>query len=286
MAHLATARRRSPAGSVDSVVAAQPGLPARPRRIDAERWLAATIAAALLLLWELLSQFGVLSRMFMPAPSTIARTLVREFSSGLLLAHLGATFLRIVPGLLLGALPGLLLGLMMGWSGRLRRIVDPFVAATHPMPKVALLPLLMILFGIGEAPKIIVIAVASFFPMLLNAMAGVRQISPVHFEVARNYGAGTLQMLRRVVLPGSLPMVLTGLRLTANVALALTIAVEIAAAQTGLGSLVWLSWQVLRVELLYATIVVTALFGLSMNVLLGWLARRFVPWLPDRQPLL
>jgi ABC-type nitrate/sulfonate/bicarbonate transport system permease component len=80
-------------------------------------------------------------------------------------------------------------------------------------------------------------------------------------------------------------MVLTGLRLSANVALALAIAVEIATANTGLGALVWLSWQVLRIELLYATIVVTALFGITVNAVLQWLARRLVPWLPDQQPV-
>jgi NitT/TauT family transport system permease protein len=267
-------------------VTTRPARLARSRRFDTERWLAAGIAVALLLLWEVFSRLGIVSRMFMPPPSVIARTLAREFASGVMLTHLSATLLRVLPGLVLGAVPGLLLGLLMGWSLRLRRVADPFIAAFHPMPKLALLPLFMILLGIGEAPKIAVIAIASFFPMLLSAMAGVRQISPVHFEVARNYGAAPLQILTRVVLPGSLPMVLTGLRLAANVAMLLAIAVEIAAAQVGLGSLVWLSWQVLRVELLYATLVVTALLGISINLVLQWIGRRFVPWLPDRQPLL
>ena len=93
-------------------------------------------------------------------------------------------------------------------------------------------------------------------------------------------------MFRRVVLPGSLPMVLTGLRLAANAALVLAIAVEIASATTGLGSLVWLSWQVFRVELLYATVVLTALLGISMNALLQWTARRLVPWLSEPQRML
>jgi NitT/TauT family transport system permease protein len=223
--------------------------------------------------------------LFLPAPSTIAATLSNEVANGTLPRHLGATLARVFPGLLLGALPGMLLGLAMGWSRTLRAAADPFVAALHPVPKLALLPLLMLLLGLSEAPRIAVIAIASFFPMVLSAMAGVRQISPVHFEVAENYGATRWKVLTRVVLPGSLPMVLTGLRLSANVALALAIAVEIATANTGLGALVWLSWQVLRIELLYATIVVTALFGITVNAVLQWLARRLVPWLPDQQPV-
>jgi NitT/TauT family transport system permease protein len=220
------------------------------------------------------------------APTSIVRTLINETTHGALLRHFSATLLRVFPGLIVGAIPGLLCGLAMGYSARLRLVTDPFVAALHPVPKLALLPLLMVLLGLSEAPRIAVIALASFFPMLLSAMAGVRQISPVHFEVAHNYGASPLKVLTRVVLPGSLPMVLTGLRIAANSALALTIAVEIATAQTGLGALVWLSWQVLHIELLYATIVLTALFGIGANVLLQWLASWLVPWLPDRQPAL
>lgn len=251
-----------------------------------ERWLALGIAVGVLLLWEFCARTGLVNALFLPAPTSIGRTLVNEIWKGALLGHLGATLMRVFPGLIIGAVPGTLLGLAMGWSPRLRGVADPFVAALHPVPKLALLPLLMVLLGLSEAPRIAVIAIASFFPMVLSAMAGVRQISPVHFEVAKNYGASPLKVLTRVVLPGSLPMVLTGLRLAANVALSLTIAVEIATANTGLGALVWLSWQVLRIELLYATIVITALFGITVNVVLQWLTRRLVPWLPDLQPVL
>jgi NitT/TauT family transport system permease protein len=169
----------------------------------------------------------------------------------------------------------------MGASRRLRVIFDPFVAGLHPIPKLALLPLFMIMFGIGETSRVAAVAVASFFPMLINAMAGVRQISPIHFEVARNYGAGRLQILSRVMLPGSLPLVLAGTRLAANIALLITIAVEIAASDTGLGALVWLSWQVLRVEQLYATLFVIAILGVGLSAGLQWLARRLVPWMPE-----
>jgi NitT/TauT family transport system permease protein len=214
------------------------------------------------------------------------RTLITEFVQGTMLLHFSATLLRVFAGLALGAFPGLLCGLVMGWSARIRAVADPFVAALHPVPKLALLPLLMVLLGFSDAPRIAVIALSCFFPMLLSAMAGVRQISPAHFEVARNYGARQWKLLTRVVLPGSLPMVLTGLRLSANTALALTIAVEIATAQVGLGAQVWLSWQVLHIELLYATIVLTAVFGIGVNLVLRALTRWLVPWLPDTQPVL
>lgn len=236
----------------------------------------------MLLLWELCARAGIANPLFLPAPSSIAGAMRNEFAAGTLQRHVAATLVRVIPGLVLGALPGLLLGLAMGWSRLMRAAADPFVAALHPVPKLALLPLLMLVLGLNEAPRIAVIAIASFFPVVLSAMAGVRHISPVHFEVARNYGATPLKVLTRVILPGSLPMVLTGLRLSANLALSLAIAVEIATANTGLGALVWLSWQVLRIELLYAAIFITALFGIGVNLLLNWLGRRLVPWMPDR----
>jgi NitT/TauT family transport system permease protein len=252
-------------------------------RDGTERWLAAGIAAVLLSAWELAARLGLVSATFFPPPSTIGMSLSASITSGVMLEHLRVTLLRVFPGLLIGGGPGLLLGLAMGSSARLRGIMDPFIAAVHPVPKLALLPLFMVLLGIGEQSKILVVAAAAFFPMLLNAMAGVRHISPVHFEVAENYGAGRTKILVRVVLPGSLPMVLTGLRLAANIAFLSAIGVEIAAAETGLGALIWLSWEVLRVEQLYATLFVTGLLGVALNATLQWLARRLVPWLAEQE---
>ncbi|MDQ3518991.1 MAG: ABC transporter permease subunit, partial [Gemmatimonadota bacterium] len=119
--------------------------------------------------------------------------------------------------------------------------------------------------------------------MLLSAMAGVRQINQVHFDVARSYGASRRQMLTRVVLPGSLPMVLMGTRLAANVAFLSAIAVEMVSASTGLGAQLWFSWQVLRVDLLFATITVIALLGVGLSAVLRGLARRGAPWLDERE---
>jgi NitT/TauT family transport system permease protein len=235
-----------------------------------------------LLLWEALARFGAISVFYFPPPSKVAHTLADLTTSGELFAQLRVTLMRMVPGLLLGGLPGLAVGLAMGWSARFRGVVDPVVAAVHPIPKMSILPLVLVIFGIGETSKIVLIGLATFFPMAINAMAGVRQISPIHFEVAENYGAGPLKVLWRVVLPGSLPMTLSGLRLALNMAFHVTIATEIVAATTGLGALLWLSWEVLRVHLMLATLVVIAALGISFNLIVQGLARRLVPWQPDR----
>ena len=233
--------------------------------------------------WEFLVHTGGLSPLFFPAPSTIARTLFRLLVNGPLGANVGVTLSRVFLGIVLGGIPGLFLGLAMGWSVRLRAVLDPIVAAAHPVPKIAILPLIMIVFGIGESSKIVVVAVAAFFPTLINAMAGVRQISPTHFDVAKNYGASRRKVFTHVILPGSMPLVLTGVRLALNVALLLTIAVELVAAQEGLGAMIWFAWQTLRTEELFASLTVIAVLGIGFNLLLGQLTARLVPWHVERE---
>lgn len=253
------------------------------RRDRRGRWLALAAGAGVLAIWEATSRLGLAAPGVLPPPTSVVRALYDALTTGDLLAHLGITLGRLAAGVALGGTAGLLTGLAMGWSRRLRGFADPFVSIVHPVPKLALLPLLMVFFGLGEVPKVLVIAATSFFPMVLNAMAGVRQISPVHFDVARSHGASRRQMLRRVVIPGSLPTVLTGVRLATNVALVTTVAVEMIAAQRGLGSQLWLSWQIMRVDLLFATLALIALLGVLVNRGMRRLARRVAPWLSERE---
>lgn len=241
-------------------------------------WTPVLVVVTVLLMWELGSALGLISRLFFPPPSVIGRTLFRLILNGTLVSNLVMTVGRLVSGVLLGGIPGLLLGLLMGWSPRLRQVVDPLIATIHPMPKISLLPLAMIIFGIGDTSKVVLIGVGTFFPMLLNAMAGVRQIAPIYFEVAHIYRARPMTVLRRIVLPASLPFVLTGVRIALNTALLLTIGTELVASQTGLGAMIWLAWETLRTEELYATLAVIGLLGASLNFSQERLASRLVPW--------
>ncbi len=277
MAHLAAAERR---GSQELLrpELTRSGRGERRPRLPARGWVPLVAMVTALSLWEVAARLGIIPRLYFPPPTEIMEALWNSIVRGELGPALWATLTRVIPGLVLGAVPGLLLGVAMGRSRAVRRIADPFIAAVHPIPKIALLPLLMIILGIGEASRIAVVAIAAFFPMLINSMAGVRRISPLYFDVARNYGAGRRKVFTRVVLPGSLPMVLSGLRLSANVAFLVTIAVEIVAADSGLGALIWLSWEILRVELLYAVLVVISLFGVTLNLTLAGLAHRLSPW--------
>jgi NitT/TauT family transport system permease protein len=241
------------------------------------RWLPALVTLTLLVVWELLAQLQLISRIFLPAPSRIFTFLGKSLVQGELLP-VGATLGRMAAGFSLGTIPALLLGWAMGRLRPVRQFFDPFIAALHPIPKIAIFPLLMLVFGIGEASKVVAIAITSFFPVVVNTIAGTRTISPVYFEVASNYGASRWQTLWRVVIPGSLPMVLAGLRIALNTSLVVAVAVELLASRTGLGVLIWFAWQTLRVEQLYGTLFVTALIGISLNILIERVARWLAPW--------
>jgi ABC-type nitrate/sulfonate/bicarbonate transport system permease component len=247
------------------------------------RWIAAGLACALLAIWEGAFRVGLIAGTFLPPPTAIAVTIGRTMVSGEMPRNVAVTLARVLAGLLLGGSAGLLAGLVIGASRRVRAVADPIVAALHPIPKLTLLPLFIVLLGIGEAPRLVVVSAAAFFPVLLNTMAGVRHINTVHFDAARSYGASRRQILRRVVLPGSIPMVMTGLRIATNVAFLSSIAVEMVSSNRGLGAELWLSWEVMRIELLYATLVVIAIIGVTINVVLRWLTRRLAPWLNERE---
>ncbi len=194
------------------------------------------------------------------------------------------TLRRVALGLAIGGSSGMLLGLAMGRWQWLRSLLDPLVAAAHPLPKIALLPLIIILFGIGEASKVVIVATVSFFPMLVNTMNGVDQIPDLFFEVARNYGVPSWKMPAVVLIPGSLPFALAGLRLATNTSLVVTIAVEIVASPTGLGELIWRAWETLRTEELYASLVVITALGILSNSAISGIRRVLVPWqAPSRQ---
>lgn len=257
----------------------------RPELLGADRRRSVAVLAVGALVWELLARSGLISPVFFPPPIAIVASLARDVASGDLVPHIAATLLRAIPALVLGGIPALLLGFGMGWSPRLRAVTEPFVSALHPVPKLALLPLFMVIAGMGEASKLLAVAAASFFPLLISVVAGVRQVAPVHLEVARNYGARGTRLFHRVLLPATLPSVMTGVRLAANMALVTTIGVEMIAAEVGLGTRVWLSWQVLRTDRLYATLLTIAIIGILVTLVLRWCERRLMPWRPPQLPV-
>jgi NitT/TauT family transport system permease protein len=246
-------------------------------------WVPILILALVVLAWEWAVGSRLLNPVLFSAPSTIAQTIARSLVSGSLTVNLGVTLLRVFAGLALGGGAGVVVGLMMGWSRTVRQNTDPWIAAAHAIPKVAILPLLIFFLGIGDEPKIALAALSAFFPMLINTMVGVGQINPTHFQVARNYGASLPQLVFRVLVPGSLPMIMSGLRIAFNTTFVVTIAAEMVNGSTGLGTVIWFAWETLQVELLWSSLVVSAIVGIVFNLLLVGLSKWLVPWQAEQE---
>jgi ABC-type nitrate/sulfonate/bicarbonate transport system permease component len=234
--------------------------------------------AGLLLLWELCGRLGLLNPLFFPVPSLIALAFLSMLADGEIQVNLSITLLRVFAGFLIGSIPGIIIGLVMGASERIRLLLDPIVAATYPIPKLAIFPLLMIIFGIGELSKVMAIAIGCFFLVLINSMAGVQNINKVYFEVAKNYGANKRQMFTRIILPASLPMVFTGIRLALGTSLIVVVGVEFVSANYGIGALIWNAWQTFEIEKLYVGILLCAALGILFTVVLKRMEAYLTPW--------
>lgn len=240
--------------------------------------LACVTPLVLLALWELLAQIKVIDGRFFPPPSRIFVAAVALVRSGELLTHLQASLLRIIFGFALGALVGVPVGLALGAFRVLRAMFDPILSALYVIPKIAILPLIMLIFGLGEGSKIAIVALATFFVVAINSLAGVRQVEPILIEAGRNFGANGLQMFRHVILPGALPSIFTGLRLGAGTSLLVIIAAEFVAANEGIGFLIWRSWTTLVTENMFVGLVVIAALGMIFTWLLHQVGRLVMPW--------
>ncbi|MCS7255424.1 MAG: ABC transporter permease [Thermomicrobium sp.] len=233
---------------------------------------------ALLLLWEVAARAGWVDQRFFPAPSAIVRAFWEAVTTGVLLHHLKITLWRVILGTLIGGVPAVLIGLAMGLWRWLRLTLDPIIAATYPLPKSALFPLLLLIFGLGEGSKVSMVAIGVFYLAVTNAMEGVLAISPVYFDVAKTFGAKRWDVIRTVALPGAMPLVLAGLRLGVGTGLILGVLAEMLGARDGLGYLLWSAWQTFSVSSLWATLFVTAILGFVSVQLVDFLRKVLVPW--------
>jgi NitT/TauT family transport system permease protein len=248
------------------------------RKFRSEAILPIIAPVLILTLWEIAVRLGYLKPLFFPPPSLIFKTFLKLARNGELQQNLYPTLVRILWGFLLGTVPGLIVGLSMGWSNKFRLFMDPIIAGLYPVPKIAILPLIMLLLGIGELSKIVVVGIGSFFLVTINAMTGVKNINRIYFEVAKNYGAGRFKVFTKVVLPGSLPMIFAGMRLSLGMSLLLVVAVEFTAANYGLGAMIWLAWETLRTENLYVGVIICAILGIIFTTVLRRIERHFMPW--------
>lgn len=234
--------------------------------------------AGMVVAWEAFSRLGWVPVLFLPSPLGVLQESADMLASGELLVHVAASLKRLCLGFVVGGGLGVAVGIAVGFFSIAEAVGTPLIAATFPIPKIALLPLLILWLGIGESSKIAVIALGVFFPMAINTYTGVRQADPLLVRAAVAFGANRWSVIRKVILPSALPMIFAGLKLGAGTALLLLVAAEMIAVESGIGFLVLNAGNLMETTKLMVGIVVLSLLGVLSHWALTRLERLAVPW--------
>ena len=232
----------------------------------------------LLFLWELLARLNWIDVRLFSCPSFILQTLLPLLLSGELLYNTWVSMQRVIWGFLAGSIPGIFLGISMGLSPFLRSAIEPMIAATYPIPKLALMPLILLIFGLGETSKIFTIAIGVFYLVVINTMAGVLNIDKIYMDVAKNFGASRKDFYLTVAFPGALPMIFAGLKLGMGMALILIVAAELSAAKAGIGWMIWRAYDMFDIEQMFVALIMLSVLGYFFSILLDIIERWVLPW--------
>jgi ABC-type nitrate/sulfonate/bicarbonate transport system permease component len=243
-----------------------------------DRLLNVASPLALLSVWELCARFGFIDTRFFPAPSSVMATLIDMLRTGELATHTAVSLERLLYGTILGGLPALILGIAMGLNRPIRALCDPLIAATYPVPKSAILPLALLIFGLGEGSKVFMVAIGVFFPLVINTTTGVLEINKIYLDVGRNYKASRWNTFWTIALPGALPVIMTGFKLGIGIGLVLIAVAEMVGAKSGLGYLIWSAWSTFAVEQMYVGLFAIAIIGFLITLGLNELERLIIPW--------
>ncbi|WP_155935383.1 ABC transporter permease subunit [Methylobacterium sp. 10] len=241
-------------------------------------WLA---PVALVAVWEVLARAGWISPQVLPAPSKVLTTAWKLTLNGSLLLDLGTSLLRAAVGFAIGGGIGFALGTLVGFSRLAEAAIDRSVQMIRAIPFLALLPLVIVWFGVGESQKIFLVALGVAFPIYINTVLGIRQVDPKLVELGRVRNLGPIQLIRRIILPGALPSILTGVRYALATAWLALVVAETIGAQSGLGFLAMDAREFLRTDVIVLAIVLYALIGIAADSIARHLERSLLAWHPN-----
>ena len=230
-----------------------------------------------LALWELACR-TVIPRIFLPAPSRIAVALWHTIETGELPIQLGQTMSVLVVGFSLSIVTGTIVGIIMGTSRPVARVLDPYVNAMNAMPTVALVPLVVIWLGLGYEAKVFLTWVVSFFSVVISAQAAVLNIPPAHLDTARAFACSRMDILRKVIIPASVPLFVAGIRIGLGKALVGVVVAEMFTALSGLGYMVTNYGNSFKIDYVFVPILVLAALSIALTGLLRWCERKLTPW--------
>jgi NitT/TauT family transport system permease protein len=247
----------------------------RPVRL---RFLGAAVIVALILFVEWGTRAGVISNLTLPRPSDVLSTFRDLWTTGMLWDHLIPSLTRLAVGSALGVSTGIAVGVMIGLFTLARAGLVPLVAAIFPIPKIALLPLFVIWFGIDEGSKYALIAFGTFTPTVVSTYGAVDNVDRTLIRMGQSFGLGWWSIVRKIVLPGALPGILSGLRIGLSIGIILLVAAEMLGARYGIGAYILEAGSLYDLERLFAGVVILSALGVLTSGAIGWAERRLLAW--------
>ena len=241
-------------------------------------YLSPLVFVGLIALWELGSRTGWISSIALPAPSAVFAAFLDLVETGMLWQHLRASLLRLVVGWTLGTILGIGVGLAIALFSVLRAGLAPVVAALFPVPKIALLPLFIVWFGIGEGSKVATILFGAFFPTVIATYSGVDNVDRGLIRMGQSFGLAWASIVRKIVLPGAMPAILAGFRISVSISIVLLVAAEMIGARFGIGAYILTAGALFAVEQLIAGVAMLSVIGLTISRLIGRAEKRFLDW--------
>ncbi|GIN12725.1 sulfonate ABC transporter [Shouchella clausii] len=234
-----------------------------------------------LVIWQIISMLEIVSPSLFPAPTSVLESFYELIVSGTLLEHIQISLYRAFIGLLIGGAVGLLLGILNGWSTWSFYTVDTFVQMIRNIPHLALLPLVIVWLGIGEASKIFLVALGVMFPIYINTLHGIRSVNRGYIEMGKMYGLQGWGLFRHVYLPGALPSIFVGIRYALGVMWLTLIVAETIATSDGIGYLAMNARQFMQTEVIIVTIIIYALFGKLADIIAQFGEKKALRWHPN-----
>lgn len=249
------------------------GFTPRPRA-----FISPIVFVFLIVVWEVGSRTGIISPLVLPAPSEAFEAFRQLFESGRLWQHLSASFYRLIVGWSVGTILGVSVGLLIALFSVARAGLSPLVSAIFPIPKIALLPLFIIWFGIGEGSKVATILFGTFFPTVIATYGGVDNVDRTLIRMGQSFGLSWFSIVRKIIIPGALPAILSGFRISASIAIILLVAAEMIGAEFGIGAYILLAGSLMATDQLIAGVAILSTMGLCVAWLIGKAERYFLRW--------
>jgi sulfonate transport system permease protein len=248
------------------------------RAVNMRAWVGLVFPALLLVTWEISVATGLLNAIFFPPPSRLSANLLEMVDSGRLVAHTATTLATVVSGFFIGGVLGFFAGLLLGSSRRLRQVFEPTLAAIYAVPKVALLPIFLAIFGVGASAVVALVAASTFFYVWIYTMGAAMRVPESHLASARVFGANRRRIFFSVFLPASLPEALVGLRVGVTVALLVTLTAEYVLGTEGIGYLIFGARAIGRYSDSYLGILVAGVLGFFLQIVIVQIGRVITPW--------